>query len=88
MPEPVVSANSGSNHAVSLSASAKSLLDFEQKLDISLLDSVIDCMYQGELQQQKAAQEILTTLKVSDFFIKFLVWFAVSACDSFRENNV
>ena len=45
-------------------------------------------MYQGELQQQKAAQEILTTLKVSEFFIKFLVWFAVSACDSFRENNV
>ena len=64
MPEPVVSVSSGANHAANLTTSAKSLLDFEQKLDISLLDSVIDCMYQGELQQQKAAQEILTTLKV------------------------
>ncbi|XP_063728353.1 exportin-1-like, partial [Symsagittifera roscoffensis] len=63
MPEPVVSVSSGANHAANLTTSAKSLLDFEQKLDISLLDSVIDCMYQGELQQQKAAQEILTTLK-------------------------
>ena len=75
MPESVVSANGGTkNHASSsnyypssnlLESSAKSLLDFEQKLDIDLLDSVINCMYQGELQQQKAAQEILTALKVS-----------------------
>ena len=72
MPEPVVSANSGVNHVSSavplspgsLETSAKNLLDFEQKLDINLLDTVIECLYHGEVQQQKAAQEILTTLKV------------------------
>jgi exportin-1 len=50
----------GNNH---MDNSGRKLLDFDQKLDINLLDNVINCMYQGEAQQQKAAQEILTTLK-------------------------
>jgi len=39
------------------------LLDFSQKLDISLLDSVVGCLYNGEGQSQRIAQSILTALK-------------------------
>jgi exportin-1 len=39
------------------------LLDFNQKLDIGLLDTVVGAMYLGEGDQQKMAQEVLTTLK-------------------------
>ncbi|XP_021952679.1 exportin-1 [Folsomia candida] len=39
------------------------LLDFTQRLDIDLLDHVVSCMYGGTGEQQKLAQEILTTLK-------------------------
>ena len=39
------------------------LLDFNQKLDIGLLDQVVATMYGGQGQQQKMAQEVLTTLK-------------------------
>ncbi|XP_025018118.1 exportin-1 isoform X1 [Tetranychus urticae] len=42
---------------------AASLLDFNQKLDINLLDSIVNYMYNGEGSQQRLAQEILTTLK-------------------------
>lgn len=41
----------------------KRLLDFNQKLDINLLDSVVNCLYTGIGADQKAAQEVLTTLK-------------------------
>ncbi len=47
----------------SLAEQATKLLDFNQKLDINLLDSVVNCMYGGEGAQQRVAQEILTTLK-------------------------
>ncbi|CAG2121412.1 unnamed protein product, partial [Medioppia subpectinata] len=47
----------------SLAEQANKLLDFSQKLDINLLDSVVNCMYGGEGAQQRVAQEILTTLK-------------------------
>ena len=40
-----------------------SLLDFNQKLDISLLDNVINSMYTGQGETQKRAGEILSTLK-------------------------
>ncbi len=39
------------------------LLDFNQKLDIGLLDQVVGTMYSGVGDQQKMAQEVLTTLK-------------------------
>ena len=39
------------------------LLDFNQKLDISLLDNVVAAMYTSTGQEQKMAQEVLTTLK-------------------------
>ena len=39
------------------------LLDFNQKLDIGLLDQVVNTMYGGTGEQQKMAQEVLTTLK-------------------------
>ncbi|KAG1667326.1 Exportin-1 [Nymphon striatum] len=46
-----------------LTEQASQLLDFKQKLDINLLDSVVGCMYNGEGPQQRMAQEVLTTLK-------------------------
>nr|CAG4651571.1 EOG090X00LI [Triops cancriformis] len=46
-----------------LAEQASKLLDFDQKLDINLLDSVVGCMYTGIGEQQRIAQEILTTLK-------------------------
>ncbi|XP_042636497.1 exportin-1 [Orycteropus afer afer] len=42
---------------------ARQLLDFSQKLDINLLDSVVNCLYHGEGAQQRMAQEVLTHLK-------------------------
>lgn len=46
-----------------LAEEAAKLLDFNQKLDISLLDNIVACMYSGEGPQQRMAQEVLTTLK-------------------------
>ncbi|XP_063606328.1 exportin-1-like [Penaeus indicus] len=48
---------------MSLTVEASKLLDFNQKLDIPLLDNVIGCMYNGIGEQQRIAQEVLTTLK-------------------------
>lgn len=42
---------------------AAALLDFNQKLDINLLDSVVVSMYAGNGETQRLAQEVLTTLK-------------------------
>lgn len=42
---------------------AAQLLDFNQKLDINLLDSVVVSMYAGNGETQRIAQEVLTTLK-------------------------
>ena len=39
------------------------LLDFNAKLDIGLLDNVVATMYGGQGDQQKMAQEVLTSLK-------------------------
>ncbi|CAH1792053.1 unnamed protein product [Owenia fusiformis] len=47
---------------MTLSDEATKLLDFSQKLDITLLDNIVGCMYQGE-GTQRMAQEVLTTLK-------------------------
>ncbi|CAI9730357.1 exportin-1-like isoform X1 [Octopus vulgaris] len=46
-----------------LAEEAAKLLDFNQKLDINLLDNIVACMYTGEGPQQRMAQEVLTTLK-------------------------
>ncbi|GAB1601395.1 exportin-1-like [Argonauta hians] len=46
-----------------LAEEAAKLLDFNQKLDINLLDNIVACMYSGEGPQQRMAQEVLTTLK-------------------------
>lgn len=42
---------------------AAALLDFSQKLDITLLDTVVGSMYDGKGDTQRVAQEVLTTLK-------------------------
>uniref|UniRef100_A0AAY4DS69 Exportin 1 n=1 Tax=Denticeps clupeoides TaxID=299321 RepID=A0AAY4DS69_9TELE len=42
---------------------ARQLLDFSQKLDINLLDNVVNCLYHGVGPQQRMAQEVLTHLK-------------------------
>lgn len=42
---------------------ARQLLDFTRKLDINLLDSVVETMYIAQGQQQRMAQEVLTSLK-------------------------
>ncbi|XP_075225600.1 exportin-1 emb [Lycorma delicatula] len=47
---------------ISLSEAAV-LLDFNQKMDISLLDKVVMAMYSGIGEQQRVAQELLTALK-------------------------
>ena len=39
------------NMASTLTDQAAKLLDFNQKLDINLLDNVVSCMYAGEGQQ-------------------------------------
>ncbi|KAJ9600998.1 hypothetical protein L9F63_000836, partial [Diploptera punctata] len=46
-----------------LTEEASKLLDFSQKLDINLLDNIVRCMYSGIGEQQRVAQEVLTTLK-------------------------
>ncbi|XP_052767819.1 exportin-1-like [Mya arenaria] len=46
-----------------LADEAAKLLDFNQKLDISLLDNIVTCMYTGDGQRQRMAQEVLTNLK-------------------------
>ncbi|ODN05594.1 Exportin-1 [Orchesella cincta] len=46
-----------------MSQEAAKLLDFTQRLDIQLLDTVVGCMYTGIGEQQKIAQEVLTRLK-------------------------
>ncbi|XP_070576866.1 exportin-1-like [Ptychodera flava] len=48
---------------MTLTEQATQLLDFNQKLDINLLDNVVGCLYTGEGAQQRMAQEVLTTLK-------------------------
>ncbi|THD21640.1 Exportin-1 [Fasciola hepatica] len=42
---------------------ANQLLDFSQRLDIGLLDRVVNCMYHESGAQQKMAEKILNTLK-------------------------
>lgn len=42
---------------------ASKLLDFNQKLDIGLLDNIVGCLYTTVGEQQRVAQDILTTLK-------------------------
>lgn len=42
---------------------ARKLLDFNQKLDIGLLDNIVGCLYTSQGDQLRLAQEILTTLK-------------------------
>ncbi|VDP98137.1 unnamed protein product [Trichobilharzia regenti] len=47
---------------ISESAAAQ-LLDFSQRLDIGLLDRVVNCMYHEAGAQQKIAEKVLNTLK-------------------------
>nr|CAG4640611.1 EOG090X00LI [Eulimnadia texana] len=46
-----------------LAEQAAKLLDFEQKLDITLLDNIVGCMYSGAGEEQRLARDVLTTLK-------------------------
>lgn len=42
---------------------ASKLLDFSQKLDINLLDRIVECLYTSQGEQLRLASDILTTLK-------------------------
>ncbi|EDX04245.1 GD23539 [Drosophila simulans] len=42
---------------------ASKLLDFSQKLDINLLDKIVEVVYTAQGEQLRLAQSILTTLK-------------------------
>ncbi|GAB6021702.1 Exportin-1 [Chamberlinius hualienensis] len=55
--------SSANDAMTTLAEQASKLLDFNQKLDIHLLDNVVGCMYTGLGDQQRIAQEVLTTLK-------------------------
>ncbi|KAI5638839.1 exportin 1-like protein domain-containing protein [Phthorimaea operculella] len=46
-----------------LEQQASKLLDFNQKLDITLLDNIVGCLYSTVGEQQRIAQDILTALK-------------------------
>ncbi|XP_022122782.1 exportin-1 [Pieris rapae] len=46
-----------------LEQQASKLLDFNQKLDINLLDNIVGCLYSTVGDQQRVAQDILTALK-------------------------
>lgn len=61
---------------------ARTLLDFSGKLDINLLDAVIDCMYCGQGAQQHIAQQILTTFKEHPD-----AWTRVDAILEFSKNK-
>lgn len=63
MKQPVTFGGPVNGNMATLADQAARLLDFSQKLDINLLDSVVNCMYTGEGPQQRIAQEVLTTLK-------------------------
>lgn len=52
-----------SEKMATLAHQAAALLDFNQKLDIGLLDNVVLSMYAGNGETQRVAQEVLTTLK-------------------------
>lgn len=49
--------------AVALKEQASKLLDFNQKLDIGLLDNIVGCLYASQGEELRLAQDILTTLK-------------------------
>ncbi|CAH8457820.1 unnamed protein product [Schistosoma rodhaini] len=49
--------------AVISESAAAQLLDFSQRLDIGLLDRVVNCMYHEAGDQQKIAEKVLNTLK-------------------------
>ena len=66
------------------------LLDFNQKLDISLLDQVIGTLYGGTGEQQKMAQDVLTTLKEHpDAWTKvsLWLWYLIWCFEVFHENK-
>ena len=49
--------------AVLAQETVNKLLDFNERLDIGLLDDVVGTLYSGQGEQHKMAQEVLTTLK-------------------------
>ena len=51
----------GGNSA--LAEQGRTLLDFSQRLDINLLDNVVECMYTGKGDEQSSAEKILTAFK-------------------------
>lgn len=61
---------------------AQKLLDFTQKLDISLLENIVGCLYNSQGEQLRLAQEILTTLKEHPD-----AWTRVDTILEFSENQ-
>ncbi|XP_054715848.1 exportin-1-like [Uloborus diversus] len=63
MKQPVAFGHPVNGNMANMVDQAARLLDFSQKLDINLLDNIVNCMYTGEGPEQKIAQEVLTALK-------------------------
>jgi exportin-1 len=61
---------------------ASKLLDFSQKLDISLLENIVGCLYNSQGENLRLAQEILTTLKEHPD-----AWTRVDTILEFSENQ-
>lgn len=71
------------NHSVTaLEDAGKRLLDMSQRIDINLLDNVVQAMYSGDSMQQKVAQNILTQLKEHPDS-----WMKVDAILQFSKNQ-
>lgn len=62
--------------------SASELLNFNNKLDINLLENVVDCMYRGQGAQQQIAERILSGFKEHPN-----AWTRVDAILEFSKNQ-
>ncbi|XP_035225153.1 exportin-1-like, partial [Stegodyphus dumicola] len=82
MKQPVAFGSPVNGNMATMMDQAARLLDFTQKLDINLLDNVVNCMYTGEGAQQKIAQEVLTALKEHPD-----AWTRVDAILEFSKNQ-
>lgn len=76
------SSNVINHNASALEEEGKRLLDFNQRLDINLLDNVVKAMYNGDSTQQKVAQSLLTQLKENPD-----AWTKVDTILSFSKNQ-
>lgn len=72
-----------------LAEQASKLLDFDQKLDITLLDSIVGCMYSGAGEQVSllTSQALLFTFSIAVFISSLLV-FLLLLCFRCYSNRI